>query len=282
MRSDGIHALTRAEYDAVDRVNFSSLKHIARSPAHYRHRLEHRDEGDTDARRLGRATHMAILEPERFGTEWVQWDGGRRAGKLWDEFVSIYGEENILTPAQWDRCEAMGAAVRSDPVAMRYLSEGAAEQTILWRASSPDLGATKGYEIDCKGRVDWLGPAIVDLKTCRDGSPEGFGRAAWALKMIAQAAFYVDGVEAVTAKRLPYVLIAVESEAPHVVTVCTVPERYLGAGREEYRGWLDRLALCRRENRWPGYVTGETELLLPKWAGFDNENDLSDLDLVFE
>ena len=84
--------------------------------------------------------------------------------------------------------------------------------------------------------------------------------------MYVQAAMYVDGVEAVTGKRLPYLVLAVENTAPFVSQVYAVPDALLERGRREYRDWLGALAACREHKVWPGYATGPVELVLPKWA----------------
>ena len=56
--------LTRAQYDALVAVNWSSLKHLGRSPAHYQAALK-QTFADTDTLRIGRAFHVAALEPQR-------------------------------------------------------------------------------------------------------------------------------------------------------------------------------------------------------------------------
>ncbi len=174
--------------------------------------------------------------------------------------------------------------MRADKDAAPYLAGGKSEVTITWKHVAPTVGELPGFEVDCKGRVDFLADcgALVDLKTCRDGSPAGFGRAAFNMSMHTQAAFYRDGYAAATGRTLPYVIVAVETSAPFVVSVYPVPEAYLELGRDTYRAWLSRLATCRAENRWPGYVDGPTELQLPRWAAPNADEDVTGLDLDME
>jgi exodeoxyribonuclease VIII len=276
-----IYDLPREEYDRLDGVNFSTLKEMAKSPAHYRHKLLGQDV-DTDARKLGRASHIAALEPERFRSECVRWDGGRRAGKEWEAFKAKHRGREILTEDEYQRCMDIQRAVRGDARALSLLSGGRGEVTLLWTHVAQAVGELPGYETRCKARPDFISPlAIVDLKTTRDGSPEGFGREAWRYRYHMQAAYYADGYEAATGTRLPYFIIAVESADPCVVQVYRVPESKLAMGHAEYRGLLDRLAVCRRESRWPGYGDGELELELPRWAMAQNDDeDVTGLDLV--
>jgi hypothetical protein len=256
---DGVRIMTREEYDAVDALNWSSLKHLLQSPAHYRHAKLNPGK-DTDAKKLGRCTHLATLEPEKFAQACVLWDGGTRRGKEWDAFKTKHAGREILKEEELAHCVAVAAAVRADATAARYLAGGQAEASLLW------LDRRLGLE--CKARVDFVAScgALVDLKTTRDASQEGFGREVWRYHYHTQAAWYSDGYFAATGKRLPYFLVAVETEAPHVVQVYRVRELELELGRAEYQGLLDTLVTCRASNSWGGYGQGEQLLSLPRWA----------------
>lgn len=264
----------RIIYDRIERTNWSRLKYLKRSPAHFRAAGLEQDD-DTDAKRVGRATHVAVLEPERFRAGWAVWDGGRRYGKEWDKFCAANEGLEILTEEQFQQVTAIATAARGDEHAAKYLRNGSAEVTALWTHTTPGVN---GFAIDCKARLDFTTSAIVDLKTSKDVSPEGFARTSWNYDYQGQAAFYVDGYEAATGKRLPYVIVAVESQAPFIVQVYRVPEHVLAIGRDQYRSYLERLAFCRRTNRWPGYAEGELELGLPGWVR--TEEDPSGLGLV--
>lgn len=275
--------LSRKEYESLLATNWSSLRHMARSPAHYRHALVTPRE-DTPALKRGRGVHSAVLEPEKFAKDYVRWDGGRRAGKEWTAFQEEHAGREILTEDEYAECMAIAAAVLGDPIAARYVSKGKAEQTVKWTREWPTLGGLAGYGMACKGRMDFVADcgALVDLKTTRDASPGGFGRAVVNFTMHAQAAFYSDGYEAMTGHRLPFMLVAVENVAPYAVVVYQVPEEILELGREHYVELLERLHRCRETNEWPGYSDTEQQLTLPAWAmPRTDEGDLSELGLNF-
>jgi hypothetical protein len=279
---NGIYTeVTREDYERLaNRVNWSTLKYLKRSPAHYRAFTLERERADTDALRLGRASHVATLEPERFLATHAIWDGGRRFGKDWDKFVSQNSGLEILTESQYQDAKAIADAVRNDVHAGPLIRQGSAEVTMLWTHSQAANGVP-GFEIPCKGRLDFgaRAGAIVDLKTCRDASPDGFGRAAFQLDYLGQAAFYVDGhAIAGSGEHLPYFIIAVEKEEPHVVQVYTVPERLLDMGRQVYRSLLARLWECRQRSEWPGYGNGPMELQLPRWM--QDTTDVSELGIT--
>lgn len=269
---DGLYPnMTREQYDALDeRENWSRLKNLGRSPAHYRHALLQPRE-DTEALKNGRANHTAVFEPQRFARTVAVWDGGRRSGKVWDAFRKTNADKDILTKDEYDQLIGMQRAVRQHPVAGRYLQRGRAEVSVLWTHVVKPLGGIPGYSIPCKSRADYLVPdcCIVDLKTCRDASPSAFGRAAFNFEYHAQAAYYVDAVAAVTGKRLPYIIIAAELAPPCVVQVYRIPEHVLAAGRDRYSSLLYQLNECRTQDRWDGYADEEMDLELPRWSGIE-------------
>lgn len=276
------YGMRRAEYDRLDRVHWSKLKLMLRSAAHYRHAVTSRFV-DTDAMKLGRAVHLAMLEPTRFQAECVLWEGGARRGKDWEKFQKANADREILTEREWKVCGDLAAAVRGNADAMRYLSGARTEASILWQATGEALDSLPGWSFDLKSRLDAVRPgdAIADLKTTRDASINGFGREAMRLRYHAQAALYSDAYTAATGERLPYVLVAVETAAPHLVVAYRVTEEQLAAGREMYRSCLQQLGFCIRENRWPGYAEGEQSLSMPDWALPPADDDVSELGLDF-
>jgi PDDEXK-like uncharacterized protein DUF3799 len=266
-----IGSMARDAYDRIVACNWSTLKELKRSPAHYRHRLIEK-RPDTDAMKRGRATHMAVFEPERFNAECVVWES-RRAGKEWESFQQEHRGREVLTYDMHADAVTIGSAARRDQTAAKYLAKGQAEQTMLW--SHPPDG------IEAKGRVDFVTEdAIVDLKTTRDASHMGFGSQAARLLYHAQAAYYVDGYKAVTGRLLPYVIVAVEAAPPNVVQVYELPPDVLDLGRDIYLELLDTLARCRKQNDWPGYGDGVLTLQLPAWAQPFEEEDVEALGLV--
>lgn len=280
--SEVIFNCPRETYERMPGVNFSTLKHLVKSPAHYRHALTARTL-DTDPMILGRATHLATLEPERFRNEVALWEGGTRRGKVWDAFRAENVGREILKPPAYNACLTLQAAVRNNPDAAKYLAGGQGEITVLWKHVAVAVGAVPAFEMDCKARLDFRADcgALVDLKTARCVSPEEFARACFNLRYHMQAAYYVDGYLAATGKRLPYVVVAVETAPPYVVQVYRIPDAVLDVGRQEYRTLLERLHYCRTNSIWGPYFDGEAELELPRWATHSvSDEDVTGLDLI--
>lgn len=269
-----ISTLTREQYDALDATNWSTLKNLSRSPLHYAHGLKNARR-TTPSLGRGLTTHVAVLEPDLFAESVVIWDGKVRRGKEWDAFREANSGKEILKRSEFSTAMALQNAVRSDPVAAPYLLRGQAEQSIVWTDEVTGIA--------CKGRADWIGSALVDMKTTRDASPEGFAREAWRYGYWAQLAFYSDGLVASGERVRPVVIIAVEAEPPHPVVVYRLTEERLQTGREEYRELLSRLKGLReigREAFSTGYATCELELELPRWMR-DDDDGLEGLGLEF-
>src|SRR6266852_4683493 len=170
---DGLYQdMSWEDYDAIDRARLSHLREFKKSPAHFRWRTQQPRE-ETDALTLGSATHRSILEPEKYRNRYAIWDGPVRAGNKWKIFeAQALGLNKIsLTEKMHEEAQTLSNAVRNNPDAAPFLASGKGELSLLW-TSPPSNG--QGFE--CKSRIDFLSDkgAIIDVKTCRDGSLEGF------------------------------------------------------------------------------------------------------------
>lgn len=249
-----------SDYLGLPHTHATALKHMLTSPLAYRVKTTEPDQ-DSDTLRLGRATHTYVLEPDKFGEQYAVWEGGRRYGKTWDAFCNDNSTRTILTKQQASEAKRIRDAVHAHPLAGKLLSEKSArrEFTIVW--SHPRTGIT------IKQRVDFLGTALIDLKTCQSVKPALFSTAAARFGYALQMALYADGV-AETLGEVPAVkIIAVESKPPHDVVVYNCGGDFLAVGRTQYEGALDLLIKCTKENNWPGIAPDtELELRVPNWA----------------
>lgn len=257
-----LHTCTRAEYDALDAVNWSTLRHLAKSPLAYDHACS-RPRTDSAAMRLGRATHMAVLEPERFRAECVVYDGVRR-GKAWDAFAEEHAAFEVLTEEEHAHSVCISLSVQSHPVARELLSLGRAEVTLV-----AELEGTP-----CKGRLDWLGrgSVIVDLKTTRSSChPRSFARSALTYDYHGQAGFYDALARACGLEPSAFVFVVAESVAPHEVAVYRVSADVMELGRDMVRSLLTRRAAV---SDWTHEHLGTLELTFPLWAYGDDGDAL--------
>lgn len=271
--------MPRGEYDAIAALNISRLKELRRSPLHYRHLLTH--PRTTGPMTLGTATHVAVLEPERFDSDFAIWNrttgSGRSAprnGGYWDAFCEEHVGQNILTADEGMTAMTIAKAVRGEPLAFKYLALGEPEVVLQWTMRHRK----------CKGRVDWMThvdgePYIVGVKTARDCRHFAFGAQSAKLGYHQQWAWYHDGYQAIRGHKPALVEIVVESAAPHAVAVYRIGDDIIEQGRDEYRRLMEQLAICEETDAWPGPVPHEEFLTLPSYA-YKSDDEISDLGLV--
>lgn len=287
-----IHDLPDTIYHhrALDIAGSTGLKQILRSPAHFRHYIENpEDEQETAEKNFGKAFHCAILEPDHFHSRYsvlpsdaprrptaAQWNAKKpspdsmAAMDWWRGWQEKNAGKQVLPSADYDRALRMGDSARAHPVAAGLLIGGLREMTLRWEETHD------GQRIRCQARPDLYLPNefIMDAKSCRDASEEGFARAVHSYLYDLQEAHYLEGVRAHGDSIRYFVFLAVESSAPYVC------QPYLLDANAEQRGAtlrsraIRRQAECLKNNRWPGYSDKLGEIHLPAYAyyGLEEEN----------
>ena len=270
---------TFEDYCAIPAVNWSHLKHMADPdgcPEEYLWHQTHQDE-DTEAKALGRAIHVAVLEPDDFPRRYTLWNpkDGTRATNAYKAFAAASeaaGLEVLLKP-DYDKCLAVRDAVHAHPVAAGLLTGGQSEVTITW--TDPATG------LPCKARLDYLRPdMLVDLKSTVSINNRLFGIKVAKMKHHCQLAHYHNGLGLtadVAANPGPVKIIAVKQKPPHVVSVVNVPDDALYAGEQEVAELLARVRSCTDSGVWPGRYETEQTLELPGWVFQDQQQDEMEL-----
>ena len=259
----GMYLRGEVDYDAIDAVNFSTLKYIAKSPRMYRHVVEN-SRPATRAMELGTASHVTLLEPTKIANHYAVYEGTKnRNSNEWKDFEkqAIASNRIPLKAGDMEAAFRIRDAVMSDPIAAPYLKNCDREVTVVW--VDDETG------ILCKGRIDALrrDNVEVDVKTCADVTPVHFARNLARLGYHIQRAFYRDGLRSIIKREPQHRIIAVEQAEPHDVVVFQLNEAALDAGRNVYRDALTKIAECRASGRWPGLANGqEMALELPNWA----------------
>jgi len=255
------------DYLALPAASWSGLKQLRESPAHYKHYVTSPSKPPTAAMILGTATHLAVLEPDRFESEVAVWTGGRRGTNAHKAWVQDNVGKTHLNEKEHALACAMAAAVHRNEDAMVLLEKGQSEVTLQWK--DPATG------IACKGRADWLDTGIMtDLKSTRCSCPRRFETQAAQLGYHCQLAHYRAGVGALTRVVPNVYLIVVESEPPHDVVVHHIPEDVLERGAEVVSELMALLRKCKGSGEWPGRVHGVREMGLPGWAwGEDSDEE---------
>lgn len=255
------------EYCKVDAVNYSSLKHMKRSPLTYRY-FKDNPISATAAMILGGHTHRMLLEPNKVGdfAIWGEMAGQNvRRGKVWEDFQAeaFATGRQVITKDELGSMVNISAAVRKSAIAMRYLDGGHAEVTAVWKDPK--------FNRACKGRFDKLimiggRMHIVDLKTCRDSQPFRFGNEAYRMGYHIQLAMYQEGYRILMGEAPVMVEIAVETKPPYEITVFNVNDDVLWKGMDDYTRLMKMLSESERTGNWPPAEESMTDLTLPSYA----------------
>lgn len=249
-------------YLALDAVNWSSLKHMDDSAAHYLYHL-HNPTPETAAQTIGRYVHAAVLDPDHLAADFVVWNGDRR-GSDYKAFAAANADKTILRAADLDDAEGMIEALRARADVRDLLDGAVCEHTVTW--TDPETG------LACKSRPDLVRldrRVLADLKTTRSTEIRRFGADIARFMYHGQLAHYAHGIE-VALGWVPerVTLIAVESSPPYDVAIFDLEPDTLDAGREKRDNLLARLHEAVKANHWPGRHAEPVKLNsnnLPPW-----------------
>lgn len=247
-------------------ISKSGLDLVSKSPAHYRYPAP-RD--PTPAMHIGAAIHCAILEPDRFDSEWQIIDCPDKRAKAWKDAVAAFGADQCLTTKEAESVRAMQRAVR-DSAATRGMSSGLTHAELSAFATDPETGVM----VRC--RYDGIKPgALVDLKSTRDARADEFSRSVWSYRYHVQAALYSDIWQWLYGETAPpFWFVVVEGTAPHTTCCYTLDDDAMAQGRREYRRDLNVYAECLASDCWPKYEPDSPVIGLPGYAMRQIEDEL--------
>lgn len=225
----------------------------AECPALYYHRYvspgqqERKPEFD-----IGNAGHLMVLEPDSFARRVAIIDEPdfktQKARQARDDAYAA-GKIPLLTK-QADALQAMRDQLFKHAVAGRAFENGVAERSLFW--IDPEFGVWR------KCRPDYLPLGhcryLLDYKTASSANPDKFARSAADFGYHQQAAWCMDGVEAITGERpKKFAFIVQDKNPPHLVSVCYLDDEALEWGRILNRRALGLFARCLDADEWPGY-----------------------------
>lgn len=247
------------DYFQRPELNISRLLKIEKSAMHYKWSLEH-DDADTDALRLGRLLHLAILEPDTYAETVVPCELDRRT-KAYKEFAEANAGKTIIKMDEHRMAMKLAANLLSHPVTSRYMQTIKTEVDCFWTHHSGRA---------CKSRFDGIDVGnrfLIDLKSTTDCTRDKFTRAIKDYRYHARAAFYMDAFEATHGTAPEFLLFAMEKSPPFAVAPYTLAPEWIESGRAKYERLLSLLERCEKADSWPGPNDDAlTELEMPPWA----------------
>jgi hypothetical protein len=242
-------------------LSSSGVKRILDLPARFAWEREN-GRAPKDAFDLGSTAHaIALRNGKVHVVDAYDWRG--KADQATKKRLRAEGKV-VVHRGEFKQAAAMARAVRLHPLAGAILSQGRPEVSYYW--TDPETGVT------CRARADWLregtgADCIADLKTAQDASADGFGKSIANFGYALSAVHYLDGYEALTGRRIPFYLIAVETAAPHFVQVHEIPHDWLEDAAEKVREARALFAHCESTGQFPGYAADQIVTpTRPRWA----------------
>lgn len=259
-------------YEDIKALNWSTLKHLAVSPKMLKFR-EKQPPKDTDALALGRAIHVALLEPEKWSAFVREPDFGdqrkkeNKAAKLAFELANAGA--TIIPADDYDMAIRCAEEIREHKEAMSLLVGGRHEHTIQW--VDQDTG------IRCKARLDNLRTNdLSDIKSTRHQTPRKFLLDGTNLLYYGQMSWYHDG--AIAAGVLPAgallpAIVAPQTVEPYDVMPFRMTLNAYFTGQSLWRRLIKRYAECQAADWWPGIAPRILDFDVMPWAEGGGDDD---------
>lgn len=268
-----IENMPSADYFSVDAASNSALKLVRQSPAHYKYREP--EDFDTRAKQIGTALHMALLEPDLFGSHYLVAQCDDRRDAKYKGLAKDAGGERVLTISEHRRLINMQNAAYSLPRFKRMMSAPGRNELSVFTVD-PDTGVPVKCRFDRK--LD--GMSALDIKKCQDARGSEFTKAISNYGYYQQVAFYQAVWKWETGEDIPeFPLVAIEEKAPHGVVFHDLDEVALILGRKHYREALDTYARCLDSGAWPGYEEESEVTSVTSWAANELMDEMGGFEL---
>tara|TARA_R110002153_G_scaffold222612_5_gene375060 strand:+ start:1824 stop:2741 length:918 start_codon:yes stop_codon:yes gene_type:complete len=244
---------TFAEYLGSDAIAASDCKKFLESPRKFYYERNNPKEDDPDKRHfaIGSATHELTMEPEYFYENYAvskKFDKRTKAGKeAYNEFAELNKNKVIINEVEMAMIKEMSVNAKLNKTFLEFLEDSICEVSCYTK--DPETG------LHIRMRPDMLPQSrntIVDIKTCRSGSPKGFKKDCYSYGYSLSAAYYTHFL-----KRENYVFAALESQAPYQTSLYALDDEMMDFGRYQFRMALDLLKWSFDNNYWCDYVEFE-------------------------
>jgi exodeoxyribonuclease VIII len=247
-------------------ISASGLKLISKSPLHYWDRYINPayQDATTAAMAFGSLVHTLMLEPHTINERYAISPDVNKTTKEGKAAYTAFAEANegkeFISSKDFATATAMIEQAKLNPTITDLLDLSEKEAMYTFEV----LG------VPCKMKADAINifdGCIIDIKTCTDASPTEFGRSAFNLNYLLQAAFYIDGHYFATGNNLNrFIFIAMEKTAPFITAVYELTPEQIEMGRQQYLAALQTYKNCLASGNWEAYGHNIQFLQLPNWA----------------
>jgi hypothetical protein len=270
MKNEILYQMLEADYRSAQAIAGSDAKHILppKTPSHYAaHMAGELKREPSKSMLLGTMAHVAVLEPKKLDTAFVEKPEGKEGDfrtKEGKEWKAKMGTTPILDADEARAVRGIRDSIAAHSAARELLAECDTEVALFGEHRT-------GLWI--KGRVDALKvpsdneAIIVDVKTTSAGADYStFSRQAAQLNYHLSAAWYCHlcGLNGLPPARFYWVVV--EVTPPYAVAVYEISPDALDLGASMMSDALSLIAECEDAGVWPGYAPEVQSLNLPPWA----------------
>jgi hypothetical protein len=256
--ADGIHEnIPFDRYLKEDRVSKTLLWDIySRSPAHARIGKE-----ESNAMKVGTATHCVLLEPDNFRLRFVRGPDDRR-GNRWKDALAMAASDGreLLTSEEYDNALMMRDAIKDNPYIKKLTGNGAYRE-ITACATDPVTGLKTRMRAD--GYVPGDG-IIVDVKTTKDARLMPFTRSVVDYGYHLQEAHYTKTWADAGGKSVAFIFAVVEPFAPYAIKIYELDGDAVAEGEAIRERAMATWAECLASGVFPAYPQEPETLSLRK------------------
>lgn len=172
-----------------------------------------------------------------------------------------------MLPHEHAQAEEIVAAVRQHETAAALLEDSDPEVSMFWQDEE--------FGIWLRGRMDAMtyhglgGPAIVDLKTAADASPERFAKSVADFGYYMQDPWYRQGLAACLGcewQDIDFIFIVVPTTPPYLPMTYRIADADVERGGERNRMAREIYRDCTASGAWPSWSDEIEDLALPGYA----------------
>jgi len=249
-------------------LSYSSLKEFERSPAHYYHYITTKKKEFSWDKMMGSLVDCLIFSADNFDRRYAFYPKFKKDKTVNKEmFRESHPKKICIEIEDFQLAKQIAKSVRNNSSAKAFIK--ATTQT-QWKIRFTDKATGLPIVVIIDGKGDSF---AYDLKTAKDGNPDGYHRSAYDYKYHLQAGMYCRGLES---KRIfvPFWHIVAEKEEPFCVSVFKDHEDFIEAGKQDFEKLLTKFAHCMKIDPYfeSGYefhspnVQGHHTLELPYYA----------------
>ena len=261
-----IPAISKGDLDKINRSPFMFMEQVA---GLYK-------QEETPAMQFGSLVHTALLEPDKliknYASDELFLELGGRTSKAYKDAVKEYLDTNkgisLVKADDWASLQKIMQEAKSNELISELLTDGVAEQTIVWKEEGLNFRCRPDY------MREWAGKTLaIDIKTTKN--IKEFERTIANFRYHVQAAHYMAGLTEVMKKECLFVFIILENQYPFASRIVALNDMTLKLGSDTRQKDIDTLKECIKSNTFPKYerfATPEIEVVdVPAWAFYNTE-----------